>query len=103
MAKKKKKGASCEPAAPQEPQGERITRRGWFVVGAGVAALVLGFVVLSFTDPLGRNWASKLAPLLILGAYGVIAAGIMLPEPPAPSEPLQTPEAASAPTNPPQS
>ncbi|MFA6029247.1 MAG: hypothetical protein WC969_05285 [Elusimicrobiota bacterium] len=100
MAKKKKKEAAYASSAAQEPEGERITRRGWLLVGAGVAALLLGFVVLSFTDPLGQNWASKLAPLLILGAYGVIGAGIMLPESPTASAALQTPEAASTQTNP---
>ncbi|MBI4052195.1 MAG: hypothetical protein HY400_06790 [Elusimicrobia bacterium] len=57
-----------------------ISRRGWKVIGFGIGTLLLGFFVLSKTDPMGQNWASRLAPFLILGGYGVIAIGIMLPD-----------------------
>ena len=59
---------------------EEITSLGKKVIGVGVAILVLGFIVLSRTDSLGRNWASTLSPFLILGGYLVIAIGIFLPE-----------------------
>lgn len=73
------------PSAPsQKPQGVRlsgISRRGWKVIGAGAGAVAAGFIVLSFTDPAGQNWASNLCPFLILGGYATIGAGIMTPDP----------------------
>jgi len=93
MAKKHKKKALADAkdgsvAAPA--RGEGISSRGWKVIGAGIAVLILGFYILTFTDPMGRNWASSLSPFLILGAYGVIAAGILLPEAPAKENPPQS-------------
>jgi len=58
---------------------ESISARGKKTIAAGVCVLVLGFIVLSLTDPQGRNWASALSPFLILGGYAVIAAGIFVP------------------------
>jgi len=84
-------------------RGEMISSRGWKIIGAGVAALAAGFYMLTFTDPLGRNWASSLSPFLILGAYGIIAAGILLPEAPAPAPgaaPAQTPKETPPQSNP---
>lgn len=105
MAKRKKKrkrreaGRQPEKKVEERPKEERldaeaISSRGKKTIGAGVALLIIGFVVLSFTDPEGRNWASTLSPFLILGAYAVIAAGIFLPDE-APQE--KTPEAAPVP------
>jgi len=83
MAKKhKKKGSWDAVPSPSEEGGEEITSRGWKIIGAGVLILVLGFYILTYTDPLGKNWASKISPFLILGAYAVIAAGILLPDEP---------------------
>ncbi len=59
-----------------------VSKRGWKVIGTGVGIVLLGFFVLSLTDPEGRNWASNLSPFLILGGYGVIAWGIVLPDSP---------------------
>jgi hypothetical protein len=96
MAKKhKKKGLKDADPSLREEGGESITSRGWKVVGAGVLILALGFFVLTYTDPLGKNWASKLSPFLILGAYGIIAAGILLPD--EPPQTTQEKPAASGP------
>lgn len=87
MSKKKKKKAQQLRQAEETAQSltefekEGITPRGKKTIGGGIAVLIAGFIVLSFTDPEGRNWASTLAPILILGAYGIIAVGIFLPEP----------------------
>jgi hypothetical protein len=44
--------------------------------------LLLGLILLVWTDPYGRNWASHLAPFVILGAYAVIFLGIFVPDRP---------------------
>lgn len=56
-----------------------ISPQGKKVIGAGVALIALGFVVLSYADPLGRNWASSTTPFLILGGYALVAMGIFWP------------------------
>ncbi|MFH1723217.1 MAG: hypothetical protein ABII00_01210 [Elusimicrobiota bacterium] len=72
---RERKGGEGKPLSE-----ETITSRGKKTIAAGIALLVVGFFVLTLTDPEGRNWASQLSPLLILGAYAVIAVGIFLPE-----------------------
>lgn len=79
MGKKNKKDRAQLPPV-SAPALDGISSLGKKVISAGVALLVLGFIVLSFTDPMGRNWASQLSPFLILGGYAVIAAGIFVPE-----------------------
>ncbi|HAM35608.1 MAG TPA: hypothetical protein DEB40_03480 [Elusimicrobia bacterium] len=59
---------------------EGITPLGKKVISAGVAIIVLGFIVLSRADAMGRNWAADLSPFLILGGYAVVAIGIFVPE-----------------------
>ena len=90
MSKKPKKkhpqsqaGAPAPSFLPAEG-GEVISSRGWKTIVGGIAVLILGFVVLSFTDREGRNWASTLSPFLILGSYGIMAIGIFLPDPGSP-------------------
>lgn len=77
MARKHK---DATPAlAPEAARG--ISRRGWKVIGGGAGLLAAGYSVLCFTDPRGQNWASVLAPFLILGGYAVIGIGILTPDP----------------------
>lgn len=66
-----------EPAVLEQ---EAITPLGKKTIGAGIIVLIAGFYILTLTDPNGRNWASLLSPLLILGAYAIIGVGIFLPE-----------------------
>lgn len=72
-------GQKAENAA--ESSHEAISRRGLKVIGIGLAALAGGFFALSRADSMGGNWEARLAPFLILGAYGAIGIGIMLPDP----------------------
>lgn len=88
--RKDKKNPLSRPDAVSVVQG--LSKRGKKVIGAGIALLVVGFIVLSLTDSAGQNWASTLSPFLILGAYAVIGVGIVLPDRPQnPAEPLLTP------------
>lgn len=54
-----------------------ISKRGWRIIAAGAAIAILGYIVLSLTDPKGQNFASKLSPILILSGYITIGAGIL--------------------------
>lgn len=63
---------------PQIDKG--ISKTGKKIIFAGIIVLVLGFFILTKTDPEGRNWASVLSPFLIIGAYITIAIGIIFPE-----------------------
>lgn len=75
---KKIQGSRGDLTAPRQP--EDISGRGKKAIGLGVAALALGFFVLSYSDPMGSNWAAKLAPFLIIAGYVVIGLGIFLPD-----------------------
>lgn len=96
MSKKHKKSKESAAAVPVQGaeggDGEVFSSTGKKTIGIGIGLLVLGFIVLRFTDPDGKNWASTLSPFLILGAYGVIALGIFLPDPVEP--PPQSPPPA---------
>ncbi len=84
MGKKdKKKGLVPGEKAPVSAAISPISKRGWKVVGIGIATVILGFIVLSFTDPSGQNFASRLSPFLILGGYATIGFGIITKEQPA--------------------
>lgn len=72
MGKKHKKAD-----LPQDAGKGGITARGWRMIGAGIFLLLIGFFALTKTDPAGKNLASCLSPFIILGAYAIIAAGIM--------------------------
>ena len=83
MAKNKNRRDAAE--AVKKTQTERVpfggvSRRGWKVIGLGIGIAAIGYVVLSFTDPAGQNWASNLCPFLILGGYATIGVGIVLPD-----------------------
>lgn len=81
----KAKHAKTNQPSRQAPNAadtaEDISARGKRAIACGIASLALGFFILSYSDPMGRNWASKLAPFLILGGYTVIGLGIFLPDP----------------------
>lgn len=57
--------------------GRGITARGWKMIVVGIFLLLAGFFLLTKTDPSGKNWASCFSPFIILGAYAIIATGIM--------------------------
>lgn len=77
MAKKTRKADA--PAPPRES----LAPRGKILILAGGISVLLGFFVLASADPLGRDWASRLCPFLILGGYALIGGGLFLPPPPA--------------------
>jgi len=54
-----------------------ISRKGWRCIAAGIAIAAVGYLLLSHTDPAGRNWASRISPVLILTGYGVVGYGIL--------------------------
>lgn len=56
---------------------EGISRRGKIIISCGIGLLVIGFFILSKTNPEGSNWASILSPILIISAYITIASGII--------------------------
>jgi len=57
-----------------------ISKRGKITILIGILTVILGFIVLTRTDPAGRNWASHLSPFLLIGGYVIIGIGILLPE-----------------------
>ncbi len=82
--KNKKKGlpASQSPSeGGEEVSSDDISSRGKKVIGGGIGFIVLGFFLLSFTDPLGQNWASVVSPFLIIGGYVMVGWGIFIPDP----------------------
>jgi hypothetical protein len=82
MAKNKKTIKEKVPAPP--PPSAALNPLGKKLVTAGGILAVLGFLVLSRADSLGRNWAASLSPFLILGGYAVIGIGLFLPPAPPP-------------------
>jgi len=88
--KKKQQHHGAEPSVaasskyidePLDIDEERLSKRGIKTIAGGIGLLVVGFFVLTLTDPHGRNWASTVSPILILGAYAVIGFGIFLGDP----------------------
>jgi len=79
MGKKSKKKEKIAQTAQSPVAGiivEPISTAGKKVIALGIGVLALGFFVLTFTDRMGRNWASNVAPFLILGGYAIIGLGI---------------------------
>ncbi|MFN3966237.1 MAG: DUF350 domain-containing protein [Endomicrobiia bacterium] len=67
-----------EKKQPEKQQS--ISSRGKKVILIGILVLILGFFILTKTDPEGQNWASILSPFLIVSGYILIAVGIILPD-----------------------
>lgn len=65
---------------PQEvkPEIKGISHRGKIVILCGIGLLVIGFFILTKTNPEGSNWASIVSPILLIGGYITIALGIIL-------------------------
>jgi len=78
---KRKKKAHEGQEKTEAPKAPVISRRGWKVIGAGLGTVVLGFFVLSLTDPRGQNFASTLSPFLLIGGYTLIGFGIVAKDP----------------------
>ena len=65
---------------PVPKKQEGISKIGKKVIGVGIGLLIIGFFILTKTDPEGQNWASIVSPFLIVGGYITIAVGIILPD-----------------------
>lgn len=83
MSKKRKREGGTEEKGAAIPALSPISRKGWKVIGAGLGCLVLGFIVLSMTDPRGQNWASTVSPFLLIAGYVLIGFGIVTKDTPA--------------------
>lgn len=112
MSKKKKRrqaeasGGTVKPevsAASAPVDADPISSTGRRTIIAGLGVVALGFVVLTRADSMGRNWAASLAPLLILGGYGIVGWGIFRDDPSAPEAggekpDIPTPSSPSSPS-----
>ena len=96
MAKKNKRNAVGDKKFTSSPPvefipAEKLSARGKKVIAAGIGVLVVGFWLLTYTDPAGQNWASVLSPFLLIAGYVVIGIGIVLPDPRSSSPALPDP------------
>lgn len=55
-----------------------LSKMGLKVIFSSVGLLIVGFILLRFTNPAGNNWASFISPLVIILAYIFIGIGIMI-------------------------
>lgn len=92
MGKKDKKAKREEGGNQISP--EPISPFGKKVILGGVGVILLGFFVLSLADPMGRNWAARLAPFLILGGYALVGLGIFMPDSGQSQDPSRLPPAS---------
>src|SRR5262249_16030224 len=76
-----KEKAAAKPAVAIPPSGPLISKRGKKVIGIGALLGAIGFWILTYTDPAGKNWASTLSPVLLVLGYALIGVGIVLPDP----------------------
>ncbi|MFP4466503.1 MAG: hypothetical protein ACLFP1_05580 [Candidatus Goldiibacteriota bacterium] len=52
-------------------------RTGLYIIGAALVVLAVGYYILSLVNADASNWAGTAAPILIIGGYIAIAAGIL--------------------------
>lgn len=55
-----------------------LSEMGLKIIFSSIGLLIVGFILLKFTNPAGNNWASFISPLLIILAYIFIGVGIMV-------------------------
>ncbi len=46
--------------------------------GVGFILLVIGYIILSFVNSQGDNWAGVVSPIMIIGSYIIIAISFLL-------------------------
>lgn len=80
MKNKKSKHQQQQVQPPVQKSIAGISPLGKKIILAGIGLLVVGYFVLTKTDPAGQNLASMISPFLILGGYLAIGAGIIAPE-----------------------
>lgn len=54
-----------------------ISKRGKIIIATGIGLVIVGFLVLTETNPQGDNLASIISPFLLIGGYITIAIGII--------------------------
>jgi len=70
-----RKKAPIEPHVPAEES--RFGRTNWLLLAVGLALLVVGFVILALADERAANFAGRLSPFLIVGAYATMFVGLI--------------------------
>lgn len=56
----------------------KIGKTGQRIIIGSLITLVIGFLLLKFTNPEGNNFASVLSPILIVFSYIFIALGLLV-------------------------
>lgn len=92
MAQNRKRQVSAQP--PARPALRGVSGRGKKIILAGGGVAVLGYFLLTKTDPAGQNIPSLLSPFFILGGYLLVGLGIILPSS------SSNPEAQKSPNSP---
>ncbi|MFH1259265.1 MAG: hypothetical protein ABII74_05560 [Elusimicrobiota bacterium] len=79
MSKRKDRKAVLQTAeAKVLPLNSGLSRRGKKIITFAIIIVIIGFYILTKTNPQGDNWASNLSQLLIIAGYIGIAFGIIL-------------------------
>jgi hypothetical protein len=92
MAKNPRRHATQNPQAQTTPRKPMLSKRGKKVMGGGIVLVILGYFILTMTDPAGQNWASTVSPLLLVLGYGLIGVGIVVSDPAAAPENTSSPQ-----------
>jgi hypothetical protein len=81
MSPKKKHHLQQAPTPPPSQQEAaedlKLTSKSLPWIGGGIATLILGAILLNFTDPAGSNLASTISPLSLTTGYVLIAIGLI--------------------------
>jgi hypothetical protein len=78
MGKKDKKKSVVLPNPTEPaPASWSLSPRGWKIGLSGALLVLVGYGVLSLTDPAGQNWASTLSPFLLIGGYALIGLALL--------------------------
>jgi|GEM_PF-3322715 predicted RND superfamily exporter protein len=75
--KKVKKQSQQQVVQKQKDVEQNISKTGWKIIIFSVITLAIGFLLIIFTNPEGTNWASIVAPLIIVISYIFIIIGIL--------------------------
>ncbi len=70
-----KKNKELDKQQFYQPQISKVGKR---IIIYSLITLVIGFFLLKFTDPEGKNLASTLSPILIILSYIFIALGLIV-------------------------
>lgn len=74
---KKNKDKKKQKVIEVQHQEIDISKTGKTIIFVSIFTLAVGFFLLRFTNPEGNNWASIVAPVIIILSYIFIAVGIL--------------------------